>query len=105
MMYPFNMDNLILIGSSVAFGVLIGLTVRRPLPFIILIFIVPIAFVGGIYLADLIRMQYRLGHVYSESWAGLVIPVLSIFIFEYLAPTAICVAGLKWILLRNMQRP
>lgn len=78
MMYSFNMDNLILIGPSAAFGVLIGLTVRRPLPFVILIFIVPIVFAGGIYLADLIFMQKRLGHVYSESWAGLVIPVLSI---------------------------
>jgi|CXWL01.1.fsa_nt_gi hypothetical protein len=70
-MYTVNMDTFILLGPSVASGVLIGLTAKRPLPFIVLVFIAPIAIAGGIYLTDLILMQKKLGHVYSESWAGL----------------------------------
>lgn len=99
-MYTVNMDTFILLGPSIVSGVLIGLIAKRPLPFIALIFIAPIVIAGTIYLADLIHMQ-NIGQGYNESWAGLFIPFVSAGSFIFLAPTAIGVAGLKWILSRK----
>ncbi len=99
-MYTVNMDTFIILGPSIVSGMLIGLFVKRTLPFIALIFIAPIVIAGGIYLADLIHMR-NIGHSTSESWAGLVIPFLSAGSFMFLAPTALGVTGLKWILSRK----
>jgi hypothetical protein len=96
-MYTINMDTFILLGPSIVSGVLIGLIAKRPLPFIALIFIAPVAISGGIYLADLIHMQ-NIGRSYNESWAGLFIPFVSAASFIFLAPAAIGAAGIKWIL-------
>lgn len=98
------METFILLGPSIASGVLIGFVAKRLLPFVALIFIVPIVIAGGIYFADHILMQTKLGRTYGESWAGLVIPFLSAGSFIFLAPTAIGVAGIKWILARKRKK-
>ena len=102
-MYTVNMDTFILLGPSIVSGVLIGLVARRPLPFLAMIVIAPVVIVGGIYLAEMIHLQY-IGRSYSESWAGLFIPIASIGSFMFLAPTALGVAGVKWILSRRRNK-
>ena len=110
MTYSFNMDSFIILGLSITFGVLIGWVAKRSLLFIASIFIAPIAIAiaiaiaGKLYLGDLIHMR-NIGHSYSESWAGLVIPFLSAGSFLFLTPTALGVAGLKWMLLRKRKKP
>jgi hypothetical protein len=101
--YTVNMDTFILLWPSIVSGVLIGWVVKRPWLFIMLIFIASIVIAGTIYLADLIHMR-NIGQGYSESWAGLVIPFLSVGCFVFLAPTAIGVAGLKWIISRQRKK-
>jgi hypothetical protein len=102
-MYSADMDTLILVGLSIASGVVIGLVTKRPLLFIVSIFIAPMAIAGGFYLADLIHLR-SIGHSSNESWAGLVIPFLSAGGFLFLAPTAFGVAGLKWFLSRRRNK-
>jgi len=82
---------------------LIGLFVKRPVLFIASIFTVPITIAGGFYFADIIHMR-NIGHSSSESWAGFVIPFLSVGSFMLLAPTALGVVGIKWFLSRKRKK-
>lgn len=96
MSYSFNMDSFVIAGSSIAFGILIGLFAKRALPFIALILIVPMAIGGGVYLAELVHLR-NIGHGSSESWAGLAVPLLSAGSFIVLAPAALGIAGIRWL--------
>ena len=99
-MYSADANTIILITLSVGGGVITGLVTKRMVNFVLLILIGPVAIAGGFYLAEVIHLR-GIGHSSSESWAGLVMPLLSAASFAVLAPTAFITAGIKRIFSRR----
>lgn len=91
---------IVFVGMSIASGIAVGWYAKRALSFIVLIVALPIAVVSAIYLYDVYYMQH-IGRGYGESWAGLVIPLVSIKSFAIAFPMALVVAGIKWGLTRK----
>jgi hypothetical protein len=100
MTYTADATTVVFVGLSVGAGVLIGIFARRALSFVALIFIFPIAIASGFYIAELYQMK-RIEHSSGESWAGLVIPLFSAGSLAFVAPTALAVVGLKWVVSRK----
>jgi hypothetical protein len=82
-------------GMSIASGIWVGWYAKRALSFIALIVMLPIAVTVTMYLGEIYHMRL-IGHSSSESWAGLVIPLVSARSFTIALPSALVVVGLKW---------
>lgn len=104
LMYSVTADTFPIVMPSGAAGVLTGLFPRRKLPFVALILAVAILIGEGICLAEIPGLE-RIGRGHSESWAGLVIPFLSVGSFVLLLPAALGAAGIRWLVSRGRAPP